>query len=127
MSLQIMKLVLNTARVFVSSISKARTFYADTLQLPLDMDGAQHRYLLFRPGPLTLLVEASDLTDESGDKLVGRFTGLSFDVENIQSTYEDLHARGVPFHGPPEKQEWGGTLAFFADPDGNGYSLCQLG
>jgi hypothetical protein len=28
-------------------------------------------------------------------------------------------AKGVSFPQPPEKQAWGGTLAFPSDPDGN--------
>jgi predicted enzyme related to lactoylglutathione lyase len=32
-------------------------------------------------------------------------------------------AKGVHFTAPPEKQEWGGTLAHFEDPAGNVLTL----
>lgn len=52
-------------------------------------------------------------------RLVGRFTGVSFDTDDIERAYRRLFALGVPFQGPPEKQDWGGSLAHFRDPDGN--------
>jgi len=46
-------------------------------------------------------------------------------VDDIQSTYEVLRAKGLPFLGPPEKLSWGGTLAHFKDPAGNTLTLLQ--
>ena len=44
---------------------------------------------------------------------------VSFEVDDIEAVYRDLKAKGVAFPEPPEKQVWGGTLAFPRDPDGN--------
>jgi predicted enzyme related to lactoylglutathione lyase len=56
---------------------------------------------------------------------VGRFTGLSFSVPDIQSKYAELLSKGVTFSGAPEAQAWGGTLATFTDPAGNALQLVQ--
>jgi uncharacterized glyoxalase superfamily protein PhnB len=56
---------------------------------------------------------------------VGRFTGLSFAVEDIAATHARLVAADVPFAGPPQKQFWGGTLATLTDPAGNQLQLVQ--
>jgi predicted enzyme related to lactoylglutathione lyase len=54
----------------------------------------------------------------------GVLGGGAFDTEDCQATYEALKARGVEFHGPPEKQPWG-LAAVFKDDSGNFFSLSQ--
>lgn len=56
---------------------------------------------------------------------MGRFTGLSFHVADIAASHAALLAMGVVFSGAPERQPWGGQLATFSDPDGNGLQLVQ--
>ena len=68
-------------------------------------------------------MERCDPADPEASALVGRFVGVSIQVEDIDSTYESLRSKGVVFHGEPEKQSWGGTLAHFEDPDGNVITL----
>ena len=117
---------LNTARVFVRDIASARSFYADALGLRLKADVSPRGFCVFCAGASTLVVEAvsADAPDDELS-LVGRFTGLSFDVPNVSATYEDLCARGVKFTGAPEKQLWGGTLATLQDPSGNELQICE--
>lgn len=50
-----------------------------------------------------------------------------FNVEEIQSSYEELQERGVTFQGEPhmiskmgETEVW---MAFFRDPDGNTHAI----
>ena len=43
-------------------------------------------------------------------------------TEDIEETYGDLVAKGVPFDFPPTEQP-GGKQAVFRDPDGNGLVL----
>jgi uncharacterized glyoxalase superfamily protein PhnB len=73
-----------------------------------------------------LVVEAV-ATDAPQDEevLVGRFTGLSFTVTDIQAEFSNLVSRGVVFTGSPERQAWGGTLATLRDPAGNELQLVQ--
>jgi uncharacterized glyoxalase superfamily protein PhnB len=75
---------------------------------------------------MELVVEsvAADAPEEERI-LVGRFTGLSFTVQDIEARYRELLALGVPFTGLPEKQMWGGTLATFQDPSGNELQMVQ--
>jgi len=111
---------LNTARIFVRDIAKAKTFYSISLGLPVKADGVAHGYCVFDAGNSELVVEsvAPDAPQEE-QVLVGRFTGLSFQVLDVHKKYRELSARGVEFSGQPEKQFWGGTLATLRDLDGN--------
>jgi uncharacterized glyoxalase superfamily protein PhnB len=80
---------------------------------------------LFRLSNAGLLIESVSAENSEHKELVGRFTGMSFDTEDIQRTFDELSALGVQFEGPPEKQFWGGTLAHFYDPDGNALTLIE--
>ena len=57
-------------------------------------------------------------------ELVGRFTGISFAVADIDSACRRLVDGGATV-GDPEPQGWGGILATIADPDGNRLQLVQ--
>ena len=117
---------LNTARIFVRDIDEAKSFYAGALGLRLKADGSRHGFCVFDAGAATLVVEAvADGAPEEDVGLVGRFTGLSFDVPNAQSAYEDLRSRGVAFTHAPEEQAWGGILATLRDPSGNELQICE--
>ena len=76
-------------------------------------------------------VNTTDIDDGSHDApeeeeiLVGRFTGLSFTVQNAAAKHQELSARGVPFTGLPEKQQWGAILATLQDPSGNELQIVQ--
>lgn len=117
---------LSAVRVFVRSLESAKQFYAVTLGLTLKADGSQYGYCVFKAGSADLVVEtvAEDAPEE--DKaLVGRFTGLSFTVRDAQAKHQELAARGVPFTGLPEKQQWGGIIATLQDPSGNELQIVQ--
>jgi catechol 2,3-dioxygenase-like lactoylglutathione lyase family enzyme len=108
---------LNTARIFVRDITRAREFYAQQLGLKLNAADLARGYCVFNAGNCELVVEAV-APDAPADEqaLVGRFTGLSF-----------LVTRGVVFTGAPQRQFWGGTLATLRDPDGNELQIVQRG
>jgi predicted enzyme related to lactoylglutathione lyase len=53
---------------------------------------------------------------------VGSFTGISFECDDVQKTYEELSAKGVEFVMPPKTEPWG-TAAIFKDLDGNQFVL----
>lgn len=115
---------LNTARVFVRDIARARRFYADGLGLKVHAEDLSHGYCVFNAGNCELVVEAVDAQAPPEDQaLVGRFTGLSFLVPSVHVAHQDMVQRGVVFTGAPERQFWGGTLATFRDPDGNEFQI----
>ena len=117
---------LSTARIFVRDMTTARQFYAEKLALPLKADGSKYGYCVFRAGNADLVVEvvSQDAPDDE-QALVGRFTGLSFTVADIQAKHRELEALDVPFTGLPERQFWGGILATMQDPAGNELQLVQ--
>ncbi|HZZ89853.1 MAG TPA: VOC family protein [Caulobacteraceae bacterium] len=100
-------------------------FYAEAMGLKCtwrsDEQGVAIYELGFGP---TVVVERAEPTPEHAP-LLGRFTGFSFEVPDIDAAFAALQARGVPFNGPPERQYWGGTMAFFTDPGGNSHTLLQ--
>ncbi|MFT3664968.1 VOC family protein [Piscinibacter sp.] len=117
---------LNTARVFVRDLAQARRFYADALGLTLHAQDPARGWCVFNAGNCELVVEAVHVDAPPDEQaLVGRFTGLSFQVNDIHVAHQDLRARGVVFTSPPQRQFWGGTLATVRDPDGNEFQVVQ--
>jgi predicted enzyme related to lactoylglutathione lyase len=117
---------LDTARIFVDDIAAAKAFYSSALALPMKIDGERHGFCVFSTGGVELVVELvpQDAPDDDRE-LIGRFTGLSFTVQDLQAKYAELLAKGVVFSGAPKLQAWGGTLATFADSSGNQLQLVQ--
>lgn len=117
---------LNAVRVFVRDINSAKSFYSEHLGLPMQHDGSEQGFCVFKPGATTLVVEVVAFdAPEDEQVLVGRFTGLSFQVANAQESFLELSSKGVEFTGEPERQAWGGVLATLRDPSGNQIQICQ--
>ena len=93
---------LTSVRIFVDDLERAATFYEGVVGLKRSTTA-----------PTAILCEDSPSIVIETDDDVG------FETENAQALYADLQARGLPLHGPPEKQYWGGTLLFAEDPSGN--------
>jgi predicted enzyme related to lactoylglutathione lyase len=51
---------------------------------------------------------------------------LNLAVDDIDAVHARLSAAGVVFSRPPEREDWGGRVATFADPDGNLIQLFEL-
>ena len=117
---------LNAVRVFVRDLAAAESFYSKNLGLPMRGGGGEFGYCLFDAGSTLLIVESvpKDAPDDE-QVLVGRFTGLSFAVPDVEAKHKELVARGVEFSGAPEPQSWGGVLATFRDPAGNELQIAQ--
>lgn len=108
----------SAVRIFVTDLERARAFYRDVLELG-EMDVGDHHALL-DCGGVSILLEVATADDPEAAGLVGRLLAVSFAVEgDIHEVHRRLVARGVSFEGAPERQAWGGTLAFVRDPDGN--------
>lgn len=111
---------LSAVRIFVSDLDRSRRFYRDVLGL--DERSAAAEWAVFDIGGKDVVVEAVG-PDDDERKLVGRFLAVSFDVDDVGQAYRDLTDRGAIFDQAPERQVWGGTLAFLRDPDGNTLTL----
>ena len=110
-------------RIFVRNWSEACAFYGETLGLPERYRNDELGWAEYDLGGPCFGVERVQLGDSEGAALVGRFVGVSLQVEDIDAAYRSLRDKGVSFSAPPEKQDWGGSLAHFQDPDGNTLTL----
>lgn len=117
---------LAAARIFVWDIKEARVFYEQKLGMSLSAAGPEADFLVFEVQACELVVErvAPDAAPEE-KALVGRFTGLSFSVKDIEQRCRQLEEQGVQFIGSPERQAWGGILATLRDPAGNELQLVE--
>lgn len=117
---------LGAIRLFVDDLDPARRFYESALGLSLHYDGAAHGLCVFRCGSIELILETVARDAPAEDRrLVGRFSGLSFDVADIHAERHRLGALGVVFSSEPELQPWGAWLATLRDPSGNELQLVQ--
>ena len=116
---------LNAVRVFVTDFDRALAFYTESLGMRAAFASAETGWAQFETGAAQLAIEKVDPGDAEGAELVGRFVSVSLRVDDLQSTYETLRARGVDFVETPEKQPWGGILAHLRDPDGNILTLLE--
>jgi catechol 2,3-dioxygenase-like lactoylglutathione lyase family enzyme len=119
-----MTYTLSAVRLFVADFERAKQFYSETIGMPVAMSDHANGYFILDTGVVKTIVEVE--TDaEDGVTDIGGFKPYSFAVPDIQRTYAELTAKGVPFRGQPEKAFWGGTLAYFTDPDGNELTLVE--
>lgn len=95
---------------FVEDMDRAVKFYRDIVGLPLKFQSPG--WSEFETGETTLGLHPASEKNRAGKCEVG------FNVENLQSFYEQLRAKGVVFSMPPKKQDFGGTLAQFVDSEG---------
>jgi lactoylglutathione lyase len=105
--------------VFVSDFAKAAKFYKEQLRLPLA--GEAQTMMEFFPGGGTTLGVALALHDDA-KKLVGRHTGITLTVAEIDKFCKSLTEAGVDFAEPLEATPWG-KMAVVRDPDGNQFAL----
>lgn len=50
----------------------------------------------------------------------------TFNVDDIQKTFEELKEKGIEFVKEPAAEEWGGWFATFKDPDGNFLQIFEM-
>lgn len=117
MALPELKLIFDTVYYHVTDMERAIRFYRDVLGLPMVSRDYVARFNL--TGVLFELVP-----NPEGGVLSGTGNArLSFGVADIRETTQTLQARGVAT--TPVKEEEGGLLSLFHDPDGNELCLWQ--
>jgi catechol 2,3-dioxygenase-like lactoylglutathione lyase family enzyme len=102
-----------------------RRFYVETLGLTPRSD---------RPGFVSFVLDAEHdvrVSISVHDAVAGPSRDplrvmLNLRVEDIDAEHRHLLDCGVEFTRPPEREEWGGRVATFHDPDGNTLQLMQL-
>jgi len=113
----------------VDDVDAAKRFYAEILGLTVKtLDEAHGLIALALSGDQEVFVYAKP------DFTPATYTILNFQVDDIDSTVDDLAARGVTFEryeGDPEQDEKGiargpgPSIAWFKDPAGNILSVLQ--
>ena len=89
---------LSAVRIFVTDMAGARRFYEDRLGLTVMLGDHEHGVCVFDAGSAQLIVEAVPKQAPPDEQvLVGRFTGVSFAVDDIVSKHQDLHSLGWSF------------------------------
>ena len=112
--------------LLVDDIEGCKAFYRDVLGLTIkkdrggcvELENSNVRLALYpRRGLAEMLKEPSLGEPRQGHTLV-----LSFPVdtpEEVDTTYEEIVAKGARSFRPPGNMPWGLRAAFFLDPDGN--------
>lgn len=102
---------------------RALAFYTEKLGFRIFTDqqfSEKQRWIeLTIPGAETGVVL---FTPEGHEDRIGTFLNSSWEVDNIQRTYEQLSAKGVEFIKPPQTQPWG-SFAIMKDSEGNSVTL----
>ena len=107
--------------VFVRDIDAAKRFYKEQLQLPLVQESPAIMEF-FPGGGATLGISLA--MHEAAYPLVGRHTGITLQVKDIDGLCRKLAEAGVAFAEPLEKTPWG-KMAVVKDPDGNQFALVE--
>ncbi|MCW2601788.1 MAG: glyoxalase [Frankiales bacterium] len=108
----------------VSDVDRARDFYANQVGFVIDHDVVVSPELRFvqltPPGSACSICIGVGLTDMAP----GSLRGLQIVIGSADAAYQELLDRGVAASAPITL-EWG-RFVYFADPDGNTWSLQEL-
>jgi extradiol dioxygenase family protein len=114
--------------LFVRDGDKARTFYAEKLQLPILEEATDAGVVKYDAGGLILATHLIDNEDgvrvTREDQKRAKNMSTVFHVENARSSYDKLVSLDVPFSSRPS-QSIIGITAQFQDPDGHTFYLYQ--
>ena len=108
----------------VSDVDRAKAFYTEQAGFNADHDHRVDEHLRFvqltPPGSACSIAIGTGLTDMEP----GSIKGLQVVVDDIVAARADLAGRGVDVS---EINDWPwGRFVFFADPDGNAWSVQQI-
>ena len=112
--------------IFVKDFPLAMLFYRDVLGLPLATQFQTGKgtdvAIFFREGT-TLGVGTADTPKAKA--MVGRHTGVTLLVDNVEKAVKELKRKGVKFTEAIRQEEWG-KIAVMKDPDGNELALAEI-
>lgn len=115
--------------VIVSDMQRSIEFYRDKLGIPLKFQSPD--WSEFATGTTTLALHGGGTAREyqdTGDQSQAAGTcSIGFNVVDVDKTYEELKAKGIPFVMPPTQREGEGIkLSVCLDPDGLPISFAQM-
>lgn len=108
--------------IWTDNLERMVAFYRDTLGLPVH---SIHRdFAAFEIGGMRFSV---GLHSEVHGRARDPYRMMAhLGTNDIQATYSRLQEAGIEFLRQPEREEWGGWVATFYDPDGNLLQLLQI-
>ncbi len=108
--------------VWTDDLERMLGFYRDTLGL--EPHSVRPNFVSFSWGDVKLGIGTHDKVSGVANDPFRVMVNLG--VDDIEYEYQRLRRSGVVFMRPPEQEHWGGWVATFSDPDGNGLQLLQL-
>ena len=115
--------------VMVSDMARSVKFYRDKLGLALKFESPDWTELQTGTTTLALHSGGTPQPPAKGDGPEKSYAGtcsIGFTVDNVEKTFTELKARGVPFVMPPTQREGEGIkLAVGLDPDGLPISFAE--
>jgi catechol 2,3-dioxygenase-like lactoylglutathione lyase family enzyme len=102
-------------RHFVTDVAASTEWYRQLLGADPTAGEPAAGCVVFDVGADLVLETAGDDSEIPAAELIGRFTGVSFMVDDSAATMHAFDA-GVDVVGQPELRSWGGTPATLADP-----------
>lgn len=121
----------NQLMVNVSDFSVSVPWYEQVLQVPMNYQTEDKSWTEFKlpDGTYLAIVCVNDNWSEHAQKdaadHVGEHTGITLHTNDIAAEVERMRALGVDFPRDPVEKDWG-IKAYFKDPDGNKFGLCQM-
>lgn len=119
-------------RILVNDWEHACQFYEHRLGLPVTFKDASLGWAEFDLGGPHLGLERVADDDDEGQALIGRFLGISLQVDDIADAYEQLKAQGCGVYRTAYQATLGRQLGPFPRPGGQhhhafGLSTLRLG
>ncbi len=116
------------AQLIVRDLATSTAFYRDTLGLKVDDSGPD--FAMFKVGDLYFFLQeatsvAQMMSEEPLDLRLdgGSRSLIAASVDDVDTMYADLKAKGVHVLRPPTDQPWGLRTAYFTDPEGNYWEI----
>jgi lactoylglutathione lyase len=111
--------------VCVKDQAKSLDFFTNKLGFEVRADepmGPEARWIEVAPpgGDTTLAL----WTPPGFEDRIGTFSQIVLKVDDVRAAYEELKKKGVKFTEEPRDQP-GGTMAQFVDPDGNTFVIAS--
>jgi lactoylglutathione lyase len=116
---------INGVVLLVEDLDGCLKFYRDIIGLDVVFsDEVSHAFKLATQDFVILKVSAAaEQISAAAVAQAGNRMFLCADVDDVDTAYKDLMAKGVSFIQPPTDQPWRMRTAYFADPAGNLWEL----
>jgi len=106
--------------LLVNDFEKSLAFYRDILSLKVNSQDGKFADFKLEGTSLAIFEKEAAVAMFSKDHMgSGGGVVLAFQVDDVNKTCEELKAKGVEVFEGPKTTEWGQTVAYFKDPDGN--------